>query len=47
VIAVIYGIVALVLFLRGRKELKDINGAPKTVDSLKKIPETVKPGGHA
>ncbi|ROQ30979.1 putative superfamily III holin-X [Frondihabitans sp. PhB188] len=47
VIAVIYGIVALVLFLRGKKELKDINGAPKTVDSLKKIPETVKPGGHA
>jgi len=47
VIAVIYAIVALVLFLRGRKELKDINGVPKTVDSLKKIPETVKPGGHA
>jgi Flp pilus assembly protein TadB len=47
VIAVIYGIVALILFLRGRKELKDIYGVPKTVDSLKKIPETVKPGGHA
>jgi Flp pilus assembly protein TadB len=47
VIAVIYGIVALVLFLRGRKEIKDINGVPKTVDSLKKIPDTVKPGGHA
>lgn len=47
VIAVIYGVVALFLFLRGKKELKEINGAPKTVDSLKKIPETVKPGGHA
>jgi len=47
VIAVIYGVVALILFLRGKKELKEINGAPKTVDSLKKIPETVKPGGHA
>ncbi|MBF4575670.1 MULTISPECIES: phage holin family protein [unclassified Frondihabitans] len=47
VIAVIYAIVALILFLRGKKELKEINGAPKTVDSLKKIPETVKPGGHA
>lgn len=46
VIAVVYAVVALVLFLRGRKELKDIKGAPKTVDSLKKIPETVKPGGH-
>jgi Flp pilus assembly protein TadB len=47
VIAVIYGIVALILFLRGKRELKEITGAPKTVDSLKKIPETVKPGGHA
>jgi Flp pilus assembly protein TadB len=47
VIAVIYGIVALILFLRGKKELKDINGAPKTVDSLKKIPETMKPGGNS
>jgi Flp pilus assembly protein TadB len=47
VIAVIYAIVALILFLRGRKELKTIIGAPQTVDSLKKIPETVKPGGHA
>jgi len=47
VIAVIYSIVALVLFLRGKRELKTINGAPKTVDSLKKIPETMKPGGHA
>src|ERR1700709_1150719 len=47
VIAVIYGIVALILFLRGKKELKEINGAPKTVDSLKKLPETMKPGGNA
>jgi Flp pilus assembly protein TadB len=47
VIAVIYGIVALILFLRGKKELKDVNGAPRTVDSLKKIPETMKPGGNA
>jgi Flp pilus assembly protein TadB len=46
VIAVIYGIVALILFLRGKKELKEINGVPKTVDSLKKIPETMKPGGN-
>ena len=45
--AVVYGVVALVLFLRGKKELKQIQGAPGTVDSLKKIPETVKPGGTA
>jgi hypothetical protein len=47
IIAVVYAVVALVLFLRGRKQLKTIKGAPETVDSLKKIPETVKPGGHA
>ena len=47
IIAVVYAVVALVLFLRGRKELKEIQGAPKTVDSLKKIPESVKPGGTA
>ncbi|ROQ37135.1 putative superfamily III holin-X [Frondihabitans sp. PhB188] len=47
VVAVVYGVVALILFLRGKKELKDITGAPKTVDTLKKIPETMKPGGTA
>jgi len=46
IIAVVYAVVALVLFTRGRKKVKDITGAPKTADSLKKIPETVKPGGH-
>ena len=47
IIGVVYAVVALVLFLRGKKEVKQITGAPKTVDSLKKIPETVKPGGTA
>lgn len=49
IIAVVYGVVALVLFLRGRKEVQEIKGAPKTAESLKKIPDTVKPhtGGRA
>lgn len=47
IIAVIYGIVALILFLRGRTAIKSVQGAPKTVDTLKKIPETLKPGGNA
>jgi hypothetical protein len=47
IIAVVYAVVALILFTRGRKEVKDIQGAPKTAETLKKIPETVKPGGHA
>ena len=31
----------------GRKQFKTIQGAPQTVDSLKEIPETLKPGGTA
>ena len=42
VVAVIWGIIALVLYLQGRKSLKTVKGAPQTVDSLKKIPETLK-----
>lgn len=42
IVAVIWAIVALVLFVVGRKQLKEVNGAPKTVESLKKIPETLK-----
>jgi hypothetical protein len=42
VVAVIWGVIALVLFLRGRKELKSVQGAPETIDSLKKIPDALK-----
>jgi hypothetical protein len=42
VVALIWAVVALILFVVGRKQMKEINGAPKTVDSLKKIPETLK-----
>ncbi|GLK18696.1 phage holin family protein [Herbiconiux flava] len=42
IVAVIWAIVALILFVVGRKQLKEVNGAPKTVESLKKIPETLK-----
>ncbi|MFB2596676.1 phage holin family protein [Herbiconiux sp. P17] len=42
VVAVIWAVIALILFLVGRKQLKEVNGAPKTVESLKKIPETLK-----
>jgi Flp pilus assembly protein TadB len=46
IVAVIYGIVALVLLRRGRAQLKTIQGAPQTVDTVKEIPQTLKPGGH-
>ena len=42
VVALIWAVIALILFLVGRKSLKEVNGAPKTVESLKKIPETLK-----
>ena len=42
VVGVIYGIVALVLYLKGKKEMEQIKGLPKTTESLKKIPDTLK-----
>jgi hypothetical protein len=42
VVALIWGIVALVLYSRGKKELKTVKGAPETIDSLKKIPDALK-----
>jgi hypothetical protein len=42
VVAIVWGIVALLLYLRGKKEMAAIRGAPRTVDSIKKIPDTLK-----
>jgi hypothetical protein len=42
VVAVIWAIIGLILYSRGRKELKEMQGAPKTVDSLKRLPDTLK-----
>ena len=42
IVAAIWALIGLVLFLMGRKELKTVKGAPRTVDSLKKIPDTLK-----
>ena len=44
VVAILWGIVAAVLAMRGRAELREIEGAPKTADSMKKIPNALK--GH-
>ena len=46
IVAVIWAIIGLVLFLVGRKQMQAIKGAPQTVDSLKKIPETLKREGE-
>ena len=47
IVAVIYGIVAAVLAARGRRDLKEIKGVPQTAETVKEIPPTLKPGGHA
>lgn len=42
VVAVIWAIISLILFLVGRTRLKEVQGAPQTVETLKEIPETLK-----
>lgn len=43
VIAIIYAAVALILFSIGRRELKSMKGMPRTADTVKRIPEALKP----
>ncbi|HWS49763.1 MAG TPA: phage holin family protein [Microbacterium sp.] len=42
IVAVIWGVIALALFLTGRKQLKSVEGAPQTVETLGRIPDAVK-----
>lgn len=42
IVAVIWGVIALILFVTGRKQLKSVEGAPRTVDTVKRIPDAVK-----
>ncbi|MFJ4209492.1 phage holin family protein [Paenarthrobacter sp. NPDC089675] len=43
IVAVIWGIIAAVLASMGRKELKTIQGLPRTAETVKEIPPTLKP----
>jgi Flp pilus assembly protein TadB len=45
IIGAVYGIVALVLARRGRTEMKTVEGLPRTAETVKEIPPTLKPGG--
>ncbi|UYG15737.1 phage holin family protein [Brachybacterium huguangmaarense] len=47
IVAVLWGIVAAVLAITGKKSLDQIEGVPQTTDSLKKIPEAVTPSKEA
>jgi len=42
IVAVLWGVIGLVLYLSGRSQLKKAEGAPQTVDTLKRIPDAVK-----
>ena len=41
-VAVLWAVIALILYMVGRKEIQQIEGAPQTVETLKEIPETLK-----
>ncbi|MET0976647.1 MAG: phage holin family protein [Leifsonia sp.] len=42
VIAVVWGIVAAILLISGRKAIASVEGVPQTVETVKEIPETLK-----
>ncbi|WP_426323860.1 phage holin family protein [Microbacterium sp. E-13] len=42
IVAVIWGIIAAILYAVGRKRLKTVQGAPKTVETVKEIPDALK-----
>lgn len=46
IVAVIWGIIAAVLAVTGKKEMKSIKGMPQTAETAKEIPPTLKPGEH-
>jgi hypothetical protein len=43
VVAVLWGIIAVVLAAAGRKELNAFKGLPRTAETLQEIPPTLKP----
>ncbi|WP_104104355.1 phage holin family protein [Arthrobacter sp. 08Y14] len=47
VVAVIWAIVAAILAMRGRTEMRKIKGMPQTSETLQEIPGTLKPNEDA
>ena len=44
VVAVVWAIVAIAMYAAGRKAIANVDGTPETIETLKKIPETLKKG---
>ncbi len=42
IVAVLWAIIAAVLYAAGRNQVKKVRGAPQTVETIKEIPETLK-----
>ncbi len=45
IVAVIWAIIAAILAVVGKKNLKSVKGAPQTAETVKEIPQTLKPNG--
>jgi len=44
IVAVVWAVVAAVLYVTGRKKLRELNPVPeRTVDTLKQVPDAIKP----
>lgn len=43
IVAILWGIVAAILAVRAKKELQAVKGLPRTAETVKKIPESLKP----
>jgi hypothetical protein len=41
-VAVLWAVIALILFVVGRKQFAHVQGTPQTVETLKEIPETLR-----
>lgn len=46
IVAVVWAIIALVLYLMGKKQLDAVKGAPQTVETIKEMPDTLKRNGE-
>nr|WP_315266140.1 phage holin family protein [Microbacterium lemovicicum] len=42
VVALVWAVIALILFVVGRSQMKKVKGAPQTVETLQEIPPTLK-----
>lgn len=42
IVAVVWAVIAAVLFAVGRNQVQKVRGAPQTVETIKEIPETLK-----